>query len=369
MKRGKTLSRVRLILVNSFPSSTSFADMFFNLLITLSLLKGLSCLDANVYKSWYENHIKGTLLSALEVDCDWVLPDAGIVKKSYTVVCPSNCLNVIHCVRVKGSGPYTVNSPICLSAIHSGVIEAQKGGAVEVEVVEGQKNYGASVKNGIATIPYGPYFASILLKKSDIDCGSTAPPTPAPCVDAGLLDLVFVADSSRSVNKDNFKLEKNFIADLVSAFPIAATKSRVGLITFNTNAKTRFRLETYGSNIAVKHAIDAVPYEAGGTFLSKALHKVRTDMKYRSDPKVHKFVVVFTDGRLFQEDNVVPPIKALASEGVNVIVLGVGHKAEDVLLQIANGKKENVFEAESYAKLREKLTGLIQKICTFVFAG
>ena len=40
--------------------------------------------------------------------------------------------------------------------------------------------------------------------------------------------------------------------------------------------------------MAVKHAIEAVPYEAGGTFLSKALHNVLTDMKYRKDPKVHK---------------------------------------------------------------------------------
>ena len=43
----------------------------------------------------------GSPLPALEVDCDWVLPDAGIIKKSYTVVCPSHCLDVNHCIRVK----------------------------------------------------------------------------------------------------------------------------------------------------------------------------------------------------------------------------------------------------------------------------
>ena len=66
----------------------------------------------------------------------------------------------------------------------------------------------------------------------------------APCVSTALLDLVFIADSSRSVKAENFKLEKQFIEDLVSAFKIGKAQSRVGLITFNTNPKTRFRLET-----------------------------------------------------------------------------------------------------------------------------
>ena len=43
----------------------------------------------------------GSLFPALEVDCDWVLPDAGIIKKTYTVICPSHCMDVNHCVRVK----------------------------------------------------------------------------------------------------------------------------------------------------------------------------------------------------------------------------------------------------------------------------
>lgn len=344
--------------------------MFLSLLLIVPLIGELSSLEANVYENWFDNRVKGTLLSALEVDCDWILPDAGIVKKSYTVVCPSNCLNVVHCVKVKGSGPYTVHSPVCLSAIHAGVIQAQTGGAVKVGVVEGQKLYGATAKNGVSSVPHGPYFASIILRESDIECGgATVPPTPAPCADSGFLDLVFVADSSSSVNKHNFKHEKNFIKDLVSAFPMGPTKSRAGLITFNLRPKTRFTMETYGSNVALKHAIDAVPYDAGGTFLSKALHKVLVDMKYRNKADVHKFVIIFTDGRLFKEDDVGPAIKALAADGVNILVLGVGNRAENVLLQIANGKKENVFEAESYEKLREKLSSLIQKICSFVLIG
>lgn len=342
--------------------------MLLKIVLTLALFESISCLDSKAYTDWYKNRVEGSILPALEVDCDWVLPDAGIVQKSYTVVCPSNCLNVEHCIHVKGSGPYAVHSPVCLSAIHAGVIQAQQGGAVEVSVTDGQKSYAASNKNGISSIPYGSYFASFNVKKSDVNCGPTPtlPPTPAPCISTAVLDLVFIADSSRSVGKENFLQEKAFIQDLVSSFHMSQTESRAGLITFNTNPKTRFRLETYNSNAELATAIDAVPYQAGGTFLSKALSQAKANMLFRNDERVHKFVIVFTDGRLFVEDKIVPPIKSLVAEGANIIVLGVGNQAEDVLLQVADGKKENIFEAETYEKLRLKLTSLVEKICAFV---
>ena len=57
-----------------------------------------------------------------------------------------------------------------------------------------------------------------------------------------------------------------------------------------------------------------------------------------------QFVIVFTDGRLFVEDKIVPPIKSLVAEGANIIVLGVGNQAEDVLLQVADGKKVGLMD-------------------------
>lgn len=331
----------------------------------LGSLRGIDSLDSKGYTEWFDKQLEGTLLSALEVDCDWTLPDAGVVKKSYTVICPSQCLNVQHCVRVKGSGPYTVNSPVCLAAIHAGVIPANKGGAIEVSVVEGRPKYSATFKNGVGTVPYGAYFASFDVKKSDVSCGPK-PTLPDPCVEDALLDVVFVADSSSSVRLGNFTLEKDFIADLVSHFPISPTMTRVGLVTFNAEPKTRFRLETFKTKSEVLSAIAAVPYEKGGTFLSTALDQVKTNMIFRSDPKVHKIVVVFTDGRLYQEDHFEESVKQLADKVDDIIVLGVGNKAEDILLQVAYGKKDNVFEADSYIQLRSKLESLVTKICSFV---
>jgi len=319
--------------------------------------------NEKAYNAWFESQLKGTFLPALEVDCDWVLPDAGILKKSYTVICPSNCLDVNHCLRVKGSGPYTVHSPVCLAAIHAGVIAPEKGGAIEVGVTKGAAKYEASARNGISSIPYGDYFASIEVKKSDITCGPTVPPTIAPCVDSAILDLVFVADSSRSVGKKDFGLEMKFISDIASLFKVGDTQSRIGLITFQTYAKTRFALGKYSSQKAVQKAIAAVPHETGGTYVGKALWKVYSEMKFRPS-NVPKIVVVFTDGQSF--DQVYSPVKKLKSWGVHMIAVGVGDIKQETLLHIAAGIQDNVYSVANYGELKNYMGSLLTKICTFV---
>jgi len=335
--------------------------------VALGIVRITGAFDAQVYNSWYENQIKGTLLSALEVDCDWVLPDAGIIKKSYTVICPSNCLDVNHCVHVKGSGPYAVHSPVCLAAIHAGAIAPEKGGAVEVSVVEGKANYAASSKNGINSIPYGSYFASFTPKKSDVSCGPTIPPTVAPCVDSAILDLVFVADSSRSVLTKDFQLEMKFIADIASLFNVGPTQSRIGLETFQTWPTTRFTMAKYHTKLEVQKAIAGVPHETGGTYVGKALWEVVRDMKFRPSSKVHKIVVVFTDGQSF--DKVTNPVKKLRSKGVQMVSFGVGDVKEETLLQLAAGVEDNVYSVASYGDLKNFMGSLVTKICAFVNAS
>jgi hypothetical protein len=58
--------------------------------------------------------------------------------------------------RVWGSGPYTDDSRICRAAVHAGAIPAS-GGTVRVTATAGQGAYQGSLRNGIATDPYGAW--------------------------------------------------------------------------------------------------------------------------------------------------------------------------------------------------------------------
>merc|ERR1711962_595178 len=293
---------------------------------------GIEGIDSEGFLQWYANEVKGSLLPAPEVDCDWVLPDVGIIKKSYTVICPSNCHNTAHCISVKG----------------------------------GQKAYPGLTRHGVDGIAYSDYFASFNVKKSDISCEVGPTPKPVTCNKTALLDIVFVADSSLSVHADNFMLEKKYIADLVEHFPVRPGQTRVGLVTFSGEAKTQFKLGRYKTKAATLKAILKVKYERGGTYVGKALWEVVRDMKFRANPAVHKIVIVFTDGESF--DHVVNPVKKLVAKGVKTIAFGVAELHHETLFEIANRNKDDVFTAKSYADLKNFVDSMITKICTLVNA-
>jgi LCCL domain len=63
------------------------------------------------------------------------------------VHCPQNCFTG----TVYGDGVYTVDSAVCVAAVHAGVLDAVKGGNVELRVVPSQPGYPGSEKNGISS--------------------------------------------------------------------------------------------------------------------------------------------------------------------------------------------------------------------------
>ena len=73
-----------------------------------------------------------------------------------TVHCPQNCFQG----TVYGDGTYTVDSAVCVAAVHAGAINAVKGGNVEVRVVPSQPGYLGTEKNGISTRPWSSSWGS-----------------------------------------------------------------------------------------------------------------------------------------------------------------------------------------------------------------
>jgi len=321
------------------------------------------------YLAWYSAYASSApFSSAPEVSCDWSLPDAGIFLKNYVVVCPANCLDYNHCARVKGSGPYAVHSPICLSAIHAGVIDS-KGGAVSISVSKPAAPFEGSIRNGVVSVPTLD-FGAVSLDKTEISCAKPTPttePGPCECCYETPVDLVFVLDSSVSVGRSDFKLGIQFVKELTDLFSISKTASRVGLVTFNSYPTTHFKLNRYTSKADVFKALDAVSYKQGGTYIGRALYKVAKDMIFRSDPNIHKIVVVMSDGKSF--DGVTNPISILSGKKVTTLALGIGRSrklGEKTLLQIANGIRANYYSIESYGELKNYFQSISQRLAYIV---
>lgn len=70
------------------------------------------------------------------------------IGKSYSFYCQPALDDLIH-APVWGTSIYTVNSGICSTAVHSGLITKEEGGNVTIELLEGQEFYTGSHKNDV----------------------------------------------------------------------------------------------------------------------------------------------------------------------------------------------------------------------------
>ena len=87
-----------------------------------------------------------------EIGWDSRLTTMGLDKpinigKTYDFYCQTAPKDLIH-APVWGTGIYTINSGICTTAVHSGMI-AESGGIISLELLEGREFYSGSTKNNI----------------------------------------------------------------------------------------------------------------------------------------------------------------------------------------------------------------------------
>jgi hypothetical protein len=75
---------------------------------------------------------------------------------------------------VWGTDVYTDDSPVCLAAVHAGIITTQ-GGVVTIEIRPGQASYTGSTRNGVTTQDFGVWPGSYVF----IPPTPPAPSTPA----------------------------------------------------------------------------------------------------------------------------------------------------------------------------------------------
>jgi uncharacterized protein YegL len=92
------------------------------------------------------------------------------------------------------------------------------------------------------------------------------------------VDLVFLLDTSGSVGQGNFNKMLMFVDEVVRAVGFQYDRTRLGIITFSSDARVAFHLGDYKTQRALTKAIMAVPYTSGQTNMAAALRKMREDM-------------------------------------------------------------------------------------------
>jgi hypothetical protein len=78
------------------------------------------------------------------------------IGRRISYVCPAVTSAQIASVEVWGTDIYSSDSPICIAAIHAGVLQAGRPGLVTIVVASGADTFTGSARNGVTTKDYGP---------------------------------------------------------------------------------------------------------------------------------------------------------------------------------------------------------------------
>ena len=166
------------------------------------------------------------------------------------------------------------------------------------------------------------------------------------------IDLSFVFDSSGSVGRQNFELEKDFAINVTRTFSIGPLDTQIAAIAYSGFARISFLLNTFNNQSSIISALGAIEYfdipgnGQPSTNTADALIRTRQEIFTPSggarDPTLGypRVTVVVTDGRSNVNGSLtVPSAEALHDDGVTVFAVGVGRNIDmDELSSIASSE-------------------------------
>ncbi|XP_044538934.1 collagen alpha-1(XX) chain, partial [Gracilinanus agilis] len=151
------------------------------------------------------------------------------------------------------------------------------------------------------------------------------------------VDIVFLVDGSWSIGRSNFRLIREFLANVISPFHIAQDKVQIGLSQYSGDPRTEWDLNSFSTKEEVLEAIRNLRYKGGNTFTGLALtHVLEQNLKLEAGSRSEavKVVVLLTDGK--SQDDARLAAQVLKDVGIDIFAIGVKNADESELTHLAS---------------------------------
>uniref|UniRef100_A0A8C6NAI8 Uncharacterized protein n=1 Tax=Melopsittacus undulatus TaxID=13146 RepID=A0A8C6NAI8_MELUD len=186
------------------------------------------------------------------------------------------------------------------------------------------------------------------------------------CDTSAMTDIVLLVDGSWSIGRNNFKLIKEFLSNLISPFTIGQDKIRVGLSQYSSDPRTEWDLSTYSTKDQVLDAVRSLRYKGGNTFTGLALtHVLEQNLKPDAGARLEaeKLVILLTDGKSQDDANLAA--QTLKNLGIEIFAIGVKNADEAELRQVASEPLElTVYNVLDFPLLSSLVGKLTRVLCT-----
>ena len=188
------------------------------------------------------------------------------------------------------------------------------------------------------------------------------------------INLAFVMDMSSSITSKNYPKEKDFVKKVADTFSISPTKTDVGVVTYNRDAKLWISFGQYNNNGDFKKAVDAIPYWGGSTRIDNGLEMAAVELfgTIKGErAKLPNVLILLTDGKQNSDPRATPledAVLPLFQLGVKMFAIGVGDQVSRDELRLIVEKDQDIFTVNDFDDLLAKSHQIARATCDEVKA-
>uniref|UniRef100_A0A8C3YQI3 Collagen type VI alpha 6 chain n=1 Tax=Catagonus wagneri TaxID=51154 RepID=A0A8C3YQI3_9CETA len=186
------------------------------------------------------------------------------------------------------------------------------------------------------------------------------------CKRIEVLDVVFVIDSSGSIDHDEYNVMKDFMIDLVKKADVGKNQVRFGALKYANDPEVLFYLDSLGTKWEVISVLQNDQPMGGSTYTAKALgfsdHMFTEARGSRLHQGVPQVLIVITDGVSHDAEKLNATAKALRDKGILVLAVGIaGANAEELLAM--SGSSDKYFFVETFGGLKGIFSDVSASVC------
>ena len=148
-----------------------------------------------------------------------------------------------------------------------------------------------------------------------------------------MMDLILAIDNSGSMRSAYLEVEQ-FAIELINAFELSPTATRVGVVEFRSSASTLISLSH--DRGAINAAISNTPYPSGGTNALAGINEAASMFASAGRNNTRRTLVFITDAMVSNPSGTVAAADSLHAQGVLIFALGFGSVRFSTLQQLAS---------------------------------
>ncbi|XP_060036883.1 collagen alpha-6(VI) chain [Erinaceus europaeus] len=181
-----------------------------------------------------------------------------------------------------------------------------------------------------------------------------------------VLDIVFVIDSSGSIDHNEYNIMKDFMTDLVKKADVGKNQVRFGALKYADDPEVLFYLDNLDTKWEVISKLQNDQPMGGSTYTAEALsfsdHMFTEARGSRLHQGVPQVLIVITDGESHDKEKLNATAKALRDKGILVLAVGIAGANQEELLAMA-GSSDKYFFVETFGGLKGIFSNVSASVC------